>query len=285
MNHNVYTPKKETILRLIVSLLLLGCLTVSSPGAAAQARQRLPLDRAEILISATEPSYVQYGARDLAFLPERKSRAIALPSAHPTATPKASVIIVVGEQAAATLGAALGSANDLGKDGFVIRSSAKAGAKIILVAGGDPHGTNTGIATFMQMIQVDGKFPYLEHPVDMRSKPSFSLRGIHLNGWPVNYPYSFRSWKEEDWKRFVDIAWDNGSICFSSGLSWRSCRFHCPRRMRPIYRRCAASSTTRRTSAAWKFGLCSRRIGSPFPIAVLVIPGFAHIGSMIAKKT
>ena len=167
----------------------------------------MPLDRAEILISATEPSYVQYGARDLAsYLTEITGNRVTV-STSPTATPKASVIIVVGEQAAATLGAALGSANDLGKDGFVIRSSAKAGAKIILVAGGDPHGTNTGIATFMQMIQVDGKSPYLEHPVDMRSKPSFSLRGIHLNGWPVNYPYSFRSWKEEDWKRFVDIAW------------------------------------------------------------------------------
>ena len=28
-----------------------------------------------------------------------------------------------------------------------------------------------------------------------------------MNGWPLNYPYAFRSWKEDDWKRFVDIAW------------------------------------------------------------------------------
>ena len=41
----------------------------------------------------------------------------------------------------------------------------------------------------------------------MRNKPSFAVRGIHLNGWPLNYPYAFRSWKEADWKKFIDIAW------------------------------------------------------------------------------
>ena len=42
---------------------------------------------------------------------------------------------------------------------------------------------------------------------DRRETPSIAVRGIHLNGWPLNYPYAFRAWKEEDWKRFVDIAW------------------------------------------------------------------------------
>jgi hypothetical protein len=28
---------------------------------------------------------------------------------------------------------------------------------------------------------------------------------MHLNGWPLNYPYSFRSWHEKDWQRYLDI--------------------------------------------------------------------------------
>ncbi len=59
----------------------------------------------------------------------------------------------------------------------------------------------------MQMIRADGKSAYLDGPLDLRNRPSFAVRGIHLNGWPLNYPYAFRSWKEADWKKFIDIAW------------------------------------------------------------------------------
>jgi hypothetical protein len=57
------------------------------------------------------------------------------------------------------------------------------------------------------MIHGEGQSAYLDGPVDLRSKPRIAVRGIHLNGWPLKYPYAFRSWKEQDWKRFVDIAW------------------------------------------------------------------------------
>jgi hypothetical protein len=33
------------------------------------------------------------------------------------------------------------------------------------------------------------------------------LARLHLNGWPLKYPYGFRVWREADWKRFIDIAW------------------------------------------------------------------------------
>ena len=39
----------------------------------------------------------------------------------------------------------------------------------------------------------------------IKQKPYFSLRGIHLNGWAFNYPYTFRCWKEPDWKRYIDL--------------------------------------------------------------------------------
>ena len=39
----------------------------------------------------------------------------------------------------------------------------------------------------------------------MLGKPAFAKRGMHFNGWPLNYPYSFRSWTEKDWQRYLDI--------------------------------------------------------------------------------
>ena len=57
------------------------------------------------------------------------------------------------------------------------------------------------------MVRADGMTAYMEGPLNLRNKPSYSTRGLHLNGWPLNYPYAFRAWKEADWKKFVDIAW------------------------------------------------------------------------------
>ena len=37
--------------------------------------------------------------------------------------------------------------------------SIKAASKIAFIAGTHPHGTNAGLATFMQMIQAEGKIP------------------------------------------------------------------------------------------------------------------------------
>ena len=108
-----------------------------------------------------------------------------------------------------------------GDEASVIRSEEKNGVNIIAVAGSDPHGTNYAIATLMQMIKAEGKSAYLNGPLDLHNQPSYAIRGIHLNGWPLNYPYAFRAWKEADWKRFVDIAWTQHINCSTCGRSWK----------------------------------------------------------------
>eukprot|EP00746_Dinoflagellata_sp_MGD_P140633 gnl/MRDRNA2_/MRDRNA2_73853_c0_seq1.p1 gnl/MRDRNA2_/MRDRNA2_73853_c0~~gnl/MRDRNA2_/MRDRNA2_73853_c0_seq1.p1 ORF type:complete len:654 (-),score=83.53 gnl/MRDRNA2_/MRDRNA2_73853_c0_seq1:455-2206(-) len=109
------------------------------------------------------------------------------------------------------LGIDLPTATEMGKEESVIRSVARGSGAILktilVVAGQDPHGTNTGIASFLQLIRLGKAGPYVDGPLDLRNTPSFGKRGIHLNGWPLKYPYGFRAWQEEDWKRFVDIAW------------------------------------------------------------------------------
>ena len=174
--------------------------------AAAQTSQRISLDDAVVLVDGSEPSYVQYAAKDLAsYLSEITGKTAAV-SNSVSAGRKAKAVIAVGAKMASAMGADLGTAGP-DQDSSVIRRISRSGADVVVVAGSDPHGTNTGVATLMQMIRADGKSAYLEGPLDLRNKPSFAVRGIHLNGWPLNYPYAFRSWKEADWKKFIDIAW------------------------------------------------------------------------------
>ena len=188
-------------------------LTALAAGVPARATQvgaqpdRVSLDDAVVLVDRSEPSYLQYGAKDLAsYLTEITGKTVAVSSSLHTAL-KAKSVIAVGKEMARALNVDLGPANDLGDEGSVIRSFDNGGSRVVLIAGLNPHGTNAGLAAFMPMIHGEGKSAYLDGPVDFRSKPSIAVRGIHLNGWPLKYPYAFRSWKEEDWKRFVDIAW------------------------------------------------------------------------------
>ncbi len=171
---------------------------------AAQTSQRISLDEAVVLVDGSEPSYVQYAAKDLAsYLSGITGKAAAVSNAV-SATRRAKAVIAVGAKMATAMSVDL---DQTGQDTSVIRRISKAGTEVVVVAGSDPRGTNTGVATLMQMIRADGKSAYLDGPLDLQNKPSFAVRGIHLNGWPLNYPYAFRSWKEADWKKFVDIAW------------------------------------------------------------------------------
>jgi hypothetical protein len=207
LNKRDCVNRNEIIIHLVLVMTVLGGLASSTLAAAAQTTQRVSLDGAVILVDGTEPSYVQYGAKDLGnYLAEITGHPITV-STSASAARKSRSVIAVGEKAALMMSVSLGSMGELGRDGSVIHSFEKAGAAIIVIAGSDPHGTNTGIATLMEMIQTDHQSPFLEGPVDQRSIPSVAIRGIHLNGWPLSYPYAFRSWKEQDWKRFVDIAW------------------------------------------------------------------------------
>ncbi len=187
-------------------VLLLEMLTISV-AAAQSNRQRISLDDVVILVDSGEPSYVQYAAKDLGnYLTEISGKPVRV-SPVVAVGKKAKSVVVVGKTMAQAWKIDLSSAADLGDEGSVIRSFDQAGSHVIVIAGLSPHGTNAGIATLLPLIRAEGKSAYLEGPLDLRSKPSFSVRGIHLNGWPLKYPYAFRSWKEEDWKRFVDIAW------------------------------------------------------------------------------
>ena len=193
-------------LSLILWLVVAASVTASATPVGGQP-ERVSLDGALVLVDRSEPSYLLYGAKDLAsYLTDITGKPVTVSSSLNAAL-KSKTVIAIGKEMAQGLNVDLGSASDLGDEGAVIRSFDRGGSKVVIIAGPNPHGTNAGLATFMPMIHGEDKAAYLDGPIDLRSKPSVASRGIHLNGWPLKYPYAFRSWKEEDWKRFIDIAW------------------------------------------------------------------------------
>jgi hypothetical protein len=197
----------------VVGLILLVCVGVPNLFSATlekktNPRKRVVLNNATIVVDSDEASYVKYGVKDLSsYIAEITGRAPIITSSLKSAA-NATPVIVIGEKMAVRADPELTSTmNRLGHEGFIIRSSEQSGRSIVVAAGTRSHGTNFAIATLMQLIRSEGKSAYLDGPINQETKPSFEVRGIHLNGWPVNYPYAFRTWKEDDWKRFVDIAW------------------------------------------------------------------------------
>jgi hypothetical protein len=196
---------------------LLGFALVASVCAvlpAAATEREIELNGAHILVGASEPSYVQYAAEDLAhYLSTVTGENVPV---RRTVEAASSAVIAVGEEVANALQVRLPEKESLGAEGALIRAVTQGGSKIITVAGRNPHGTNMGVATLMRLIETRGRDAYLPTGLDLTSKPSISVRGFHMNGgWQLNHPYGFRTWTEEDWKRFVDLVWsERGNLIF-----------------------------------------------------------------------
>ena len=167
---------------------------------------RILLSQVNILVDENEPSFVQYGANDLsAYLSEISGVPVAVENSRSRGR-DSKTTLVIGRKMAAALGLNLDFA-DLGEEGALIRSLSISNAPVVVVAGASPHGTNWGIASLLKLIHLETGEPYPQGPLDLHSEPRMAIRGLHLNGGLLNYPYGFRNWKEQDWKRFIDISW------------------------------------------------------------------------------
>ena len=201
-----------------LAVLVIGVSMTNPCGliAGTPPSERISLADSVVLVDSNEASYVRYAAEDLqGYLTKVSGGPVAL-SSSPNSSRKARTVIAIGEKMALAMGADLKSASELGEEGSVIQSFDRGASKVVVVAGSNPHGTNMGMATLMQLIRLDGNSAYLEGPLDVRNQPSTPVRGLHLNGgWQLNHPYGFRTWTEGDWKRFVDIVWaQRGNLVF-----------------------------------------------------------------------
>jgi len=94
---------------------------------------------------------------------------------------------------------------DLGSEGYVLRAASKDGADYVLATGSTPRGTKIALGLLMKKIQSERTSAFVPAGLDVSGKPAFAKRGMHFNGWAINYPYTFRSWTEEDWQRYLDM--------------------------------------------------------------------------------
>lgn len=155
-----------------------------------------------IVVDRSQPSYLRHAAGELQGYVEEITGADV--QVRTSVNVGSGTVIAIGPGIARQVVSDL-PRNNLGEEGFVIRSVVKDGRSYLVVCGGSAKGTKHGVYELMTMIRSRGKTAYVEGPVDLTSKPSFALRGIHLNGWPFNYPYTFRKWPERDWERYIDI--------------------------------------------------------------------------------
>jgi hypothetical protein len=77
--------------------------------------------------------------------------------------------------------------------------------KIIKIEAKTDVGLKWGITDLIRKTVNDGISVYIEFPINISSEPTFSKRGLHLNGWVFDHPYSFRTWSVTDWKNYIDI--------------------------------------------------------------------------------
>ena len=168
-----------------------------------RAGERITLNGACIVTSANQPSFVRYAIEDLAaYIKECTGNAIPIVTIP---TDKGGIKIVVGAETVQQVLPDQSLPKELGEEGYVLKAVPNNGGICIVATGNTPRGTKLALAVLMKAIAVDGRTAFIPASLNLSGKPAFAKRGMHFNGWAINYPYSFRAWTEKDWQRYLDI--------------------------------------------------------------------------------
>jgi hypothetical protein len=178
---------------------------IGSPQESARGLCRFSLQGTSIAVGANEPAFVLHAVGDLAdYLRELTGSEVRITHEAGKSIGKS---IVVGADLVRQAYPGLLESRKLGKEGFVLKLGGAGDSQQLIVAGAEPGGTNFGLATLMGMIRREGGAVSMDCPSEMESVPQLSVRGIHLNGWPLSHPYAFRAWSERDWQKYIDMIW------------------------------------------------------------------------------
>ncbi len=164
---------------------------------------KVVLDYATVVVGSEDPSFVHYGVEELAnYLKDITGNDIPI---LPSPDPKNTVQILVGAKTVqAILPECLPDAA-LGEEGYSVKVVTKSSVMYLVATGRGPRGTKAAMGVLMKAIRVEGKSAFVPDTLNLTGKPALAKRGMHFNGWAFEYPYSFRSWREEDWHRYLDI--------------------------------------------------------------------------------
>jgi hypothetical protein len=189
---------ESCVIQSFLAVILLLLTTATENWAA----ERIVLDRATVIVDSAEPPYVQYGIEDLAgYL--KDSIGIEISTAILPTDAKGTKILV-GTKAAQQVLPDF-SNEKLGEEGYLLQSFVKDGDDCVVAAGHTPRGTKAALSVLIKSIQFEGRSAFVPASLQVIGEPPLAKRGMHFNGWAFNPPYSFRTWREEDWRRYLDI--------------------------------------------------------------------------------
>ncbi len=192
--------KSRRLAAIVLTLLFLLACAVVRDGRSAEGTS---FDRATVIVDSAEPSFVQYGVEDMVgYLKEATGNDI--PIANSAGAAKGTQILVGAKAARTVLPDGLPS-ETAGEEAYLLRSVSRDGTDYVVAVGASSRGTKAELATLIKTIRVEGRSAFVPAALNLSGKPPLARRGMHFNGWAFNAPYSFRSWREADWKNYLDI--------------------------------------------------------------------------------
>lgn len=100
----------------------------------------------------------------------------------------------------------LGLNEELGREGFVLRALESHKPPTVIAAGWTDAGTRWAVYEFIKALDVTTRPAALALPLARRERPDFALRGMYAHQhWDYRFPYALRTWRVEDWNRYVDL--------------------------------------------------------------------------------
>ena len=180
-------------------ILAAAILLVVAAPSSGRAEGNIALDRYAIVADPGQASFVQYAVEELGGFVK------GVTGNAPVAANDRATTIAVGPQIAQRILGDAFAAQKLGEEGYLLKTVSRGDATWIVAAGATAHGTKNAVAALLKAIHVEGNSALISAPLDRVGKPAYAKRGMHFNGWAFNSPYSFRNWREADWKRYIDI--------------------------------------------------------------------------------
>lgn len=163
---------------------------------------RIDLRNCAIVASEDMAPFVDQAVRDLADY--TNGRACRLDDA------RGGTIVLVGKQTAREAAQRFPLLSQAGLDGlsdqgFVLKTLAADGADLVLCVGGGARGNAYALIELIKSIDKREDGDWIAE-IDRREEPFFVRRGIYAHQhWAYAYPYALRSWKFDDWRRYVDL--------------------------------------------------------------------------------
>ncbi len=120
-------------------------------------------------------------------------------------------LVLVGKQAVRAAAERLPGLAAIGLDGlsdqgFLLLTQRPDETDVVVCCGGGPRGDAYALIELIKAIEQGSDGELLLRETERREEPFLIRRGAYAHQhWAYNYPYALRSWKFDDWRRYIDL--------------------------------------------------------------------------------